>query len=132
VSSERRRVSTTSNDLHECARRGVAVANSGRVYCADVADRAVCMLIDVRRSGSCVEGSGLCWGGYCLGSKVRFFFVSDPSYDFLFSERQFFLGLMMFSAQWQACWHHRLGEHWFAQMFTILLLNQTCSSSPAR
>jgi hypothetical protein len=95
------------------------------------------MLIDVLRRVTASElfvrrGLWALQGGYCLGSKVRFFFVSDPSYDFLFSERHFFLGLMMFSARWQACWHHRLGEHWFAQMFTILLLNQTCSSSPAR
>ncbi|CAD6261456.1 unnamed protein product [Miscanthus lutarioriparius] len=62
-------------DLHECARRGVAVANAGRAYSANIADHVVCMLIDVLRrcsstccgaswcrSGSCVEDSGLCRG----------------------------------------------------------------------
>ncbi|RCV32501.1 LOW QUALITY PROTEIN: hypothetical protein SETIT_7G008000v2 [Setaria italica] len=37
-------------DLAECARRGVAVANSGTVYSADVADHAVGMLVDVLRA----------------------------------------------------------------------------------
>ena len=72
-------------DLHECARRGVAVANSGRAYSADVADHAVCMLIDVLRRVMASErfvrrGLWALQGDYCLGSKVRFFFVSDPSY----------------------------------------------------
>ncbi|OEL25087.1 hypothetical protein BAE44_0013894 [Dichanthelium oligosanthes] len=34
-------------DLHECARRGVAVANSDKVYSTDVADHAVGVLIDM-------------------------------------------------------------------------------------
>ncbi|XP_062225073.1 glyoxylate/hydroxypyruvate reductase HPR3-like isoform X2 [Phragmites australis] len=61
-------------DLDECARRGVAVANSGRVYSADVADHAVGMLIDVLRRVSAAERfvrRGL-WpvrGDYPLGSK---------------------------------------------------------------
>ncbi|CAL5036086.1 unnamed protein product [Urochloa decumbens] len=63
-------------DLRECARRGVAVANSGTVYSADVADHAVGMLIDVLRRISAAERfvrSGL-WpahGEYPLGTKVR-------------------------------------------------------------
>ncbi|XP_062225072.1 glyoxylate/hydroxypyruvate reductase HPR3-like isoform X1 [Phragmites australis] len=62
-------------DLDECARRGVAVANSGRVYSADVADHAVGMLIDVLRRVSAAERfvrRGL-WpvrGDYPLGSKL--------------------------------------------------------------
>ncbi|CAL5034085.1 unnamed protein product [Urochloa decumbens] len=62
-------------DLRECARRGVAVANSGTVYSADVADHAVGMLIDVLRRVSAAERfvrSGL-WpaqGEYPLGSKL--------------------------------------------------------------
>jgi glyoxylate/hydroxypyruvate reductase len=34
-------------DLDACARRGVAVANAGRIDSVDVADHAVGMLIDV-------------------------------------------------------------------------------------
>lgn len=63
-------------DLAECARRGVAVANSGTVYSADVADHAVGMLIDVLRRVSAAGrfvGRGL-WplqeGEYPLGSKL--------------------------------------------------------------
>ncbi|CAN6242386.1 unnamed protein product [Urochloa humidicola] len=62
-------------DLHECERRGVAVANSGTVYSADVADHAVGMLIDVLRrisaSGRFVHGGF--WpaqGDYPLGTKL--------------------------------------------------------------
>ena len=62
-------------DVHECARRGVAVANSGRVYSADVADHAVCMLIDVPRRVTASErfvrrGLWALQGDLCLGSKV--------------------------------------------------------------
>lgn len=64
-------------DLAECARRGVAVANSGTIYSADVADHAVGMLIDVLRRVSAAGrfvGRGL-WplqeGEYPLGSKVH-------------------------------------------------------------
>lgn len=42
-------------DLGECARRGVAVANSGTVYSTDVADHAVGMLVDVLRRVSAAE-----------------------------------------------------------------------------
>ncbi|RCV32475.1 hypothetical protein SETIT_7G005600v2 [Setaria italica] len=62
-------------DLRECARRSVAVANSGTVYSADVADHAVGMLIDVLRRVSAAERfvrSGL-WpaqGDYPLGTKL--------------------------------------------------------------
>ncbi|KAJ1269812.1 hypothetical protein BS78_06G006500 [Paspalum vaginatum] len=62
-------------DLDECARRGVAVANSGRVFSPDVADHAVAMLIDVLRRVSAAQRfvrSGL-WpvhGDYPLGSKL--------------------------------------------------------------
>ena len=42
-------------DLAECARRGVAVANSGTVYSTDVADHAVGMLIDVLRRVSAAQ-----------------------------------------------------------------------------
>ncbi|CAN6234182.1 unnamed protein product [Urochloa humidicola] len=62
-------------DLRECARRGVAVANSGTVYSADVADHAVGMLIDVLRRVSAAQRfvrSGL-WpaqGDYPLGTKL--------------------------------------------------------------
>ncbi|KAL6650213.1 hypothetical protein ACP70R_009138 [Stipagrostis hirtigluma subsp. patula] len=62
-------------DLHECARRGVAVANSGRVYSADVADHAVGLLIDVLRRVSAAErfvrrGLWPVQGDYPLGSKL--------------------------------------------------------------
>ncbi|TKW02885.1 hypothetical protein SEVIR_7G033300v4 [Setaria viridis] len=62
-------------DLCECARRSVAVANSGTVYSADVADHAVGMLIDVLRRVSAAERfvrSGL-WpaqGDFPLGTKL--------------------------------------------------------------
>ncbi|EES10400.1 hypothetical protein BDA96_06G015200 [Sorghum bicolor] len=63
-------------DLDECARRGVVVANSGRVFSADVADHAVGLLIDVLRRVSAAERfvrRGL-WrvqgDGYPLGSKI--------------------------------------------------------------
>jgi hydroxypyruvate reductase 2 len=62
-------------DLCECARRGVAVANSGTVYSTDVADHAVGMLVDVLRRVSAAERflrRGL-WplrGHYPLGTKV--------------------------------------------------------------
>ncbi|OQU81055.1 hypothetical protein SORBI_3006G004600 [Sorghum bicolor] len=63
-------------DLAECARRGVAVANSGTVYSADVADHAVGMLVDVLRRVSAAERfvRRRLWplqeGGYPLGSKL--------------------------------------------------------------
>ncbi|CAL5029039.1 unnamed protein product [Urochloa decumbens] len=63
-------------DLPECARRGVAVANSGTVYSADVADHAVGMLIDVLRRVSAAERfvRGGLWpaaqGEYPLGTKL--------------------------------------------------------------
>jgi hydroxypyruvate reductase 2 len=62
-------------DLAECARRGVAVANSGTVYSADVADHAVGMLVDVIRRVSAAErfvrrGLWPVQGDYALGSTV--------------------------------------------------------------
>ncbi|XP_039853071.1 glyoxylate/hydroxypyruvate reductase HPR3-like, partial [Panicum virgatum] len=64
-------------DLHECARRGVAVAvaNSGTVYSTDVADHAVGLLIDVLRRVSAAErfvrrGLWPVQGDYLLGSKL--------------------------------------------------------------
>nr|CAB3480637.1 unnamed protein product [Digitaria exilis] len=62
-------------DLHECARRGVAVANSGNVYSADVADQAVGLLIDVLRQVSAAgrfvrSGSWPVQGDYPLGRKL--------------------------------------------------------------
>ncbi|CAN6234183.1 unnamed protein product [Urochloa humidicola] len=63
-------------DLRECARRGVAVANSGTVYSADVADHAVGMLIDVLRRVSAADRfvRGGLWpaaqGEYPLGTKL--------------------------------------------------------------
>ncbi|XP_066347286.1 glyoxylate/hydroxypyruvate reductase HPR3-like [Miscanthus floridulus] len=42
-------------DLAECARRGVAVANSGTVYSTDVADHAVGVLLDVLRRVSAAQ-----------------------------------------------------------------------------
>uniref|UniRef100_A0ACD5WMF8 Uncharacterized protein n=1 Tax=Avena sativa TaxID=4498 RepID=A0ACD5WMF8_AVESA len=62
-------------DLAECARRGVAVANSGEVYSADVADYAVGLLIDVLRQVSAAgryvrRGSWPVQGDYPLGSKL--------------------------------------------------------------
>ncbi|TVU06878.1 hypothetical protein EJB05_46914, partial [Eragrostis curvula] len=62
-------------DLHECARRGVVVANSGNVYSTDVADHAVGMLVDVLRRVSAAErfvrhGLWPVQGGYPLGSKL--------------------------------------------------------------
>jgi hydroxypyruvate reductase 2 len=64
-------------DLAECARRGVAVGNSGEVYSTDVADYAVGLLIDVLRQVSAAEryvrrGSWPVQGDYPLGSKVRY------------------------------------------------------------
>lgn len=62
-------------DLTECARRGVAVANAGRVYSIDVADHAVGLVIDVLRRITATDRhlrTGL-WpanGDYPLGSKV--------------------------------------------------------------
>ncbi|CAD6260889.1 unnamed protein product [Miscanthus lutarioriparius] len=63
-------------DLAECAHRGVAVANSGTVYSADVADHAVGMLVDVLRRVSAAErfARRRLWllqdGGYPLASKL--------------------------------------------------------------
>ncbi|CAN6270818.1 unnamed protein product [Urochloa humidicola] len=62
-------------DLDECARRGVAVANSGTVYSTDVADHAVGMLIDVLRRVSAAQRfvRGGLWpaqGDYPLGTKL--------------------------------------------------------------
>uniref|UniRef100_A0A0D9W1S9 D-isomer specific 2-hydroxyacid dehydrogenase NAD-binding domain-containing protein n=1 Tax=Leersia perrieri TaxID=77586 RepID=A0A0D9W1S9_9ORYZ len=62
-------------DLPECARRGVVVANSGKVYSADVADHAVGMLIDVMRRVSAADryvrrGLWPLQGDYPLGSKL--------------------------------------------------------------
>lgn len=64
-------------DLPECRRRGIAVADAGNVYSADVADLAVGLLIDVLRkisAGDRYVRQGL-WetnGGFPLGSKVEF------------------------------------------------------------
>uniref|UniRef100_A0ACD5YCV2 Uncharacterized protein n=1 Tax=Avena sativa TaxID=4498 RepID=A0ACD5YCV2_AVESA len=62
-------------DLAECARRGVAVANSGEVYSADVADYAVGLLLDVLRQVSAAgryvrRGAWPVQGDYPLGSKL--------------------------------------------------------------
>ncbi|CAO2041741.1 unnamed protein product [Urochloa humidicola] len=62
-------------DLHECARRGVAVANSGTVYSTDVADHAVGMLVDVLRRISAADrfvrrGFWPAQGDYPLGTKL--------------------------------------------------------------
>ncbi|XP_044963947.1 glyoxylate/hydroxypyruvate reductase HPR3-like isoform X2 [Hordeum vulgare subsp. vulgare] len=62
-------------DLAECARRGVAVANSGEVFSTDVADYAVGLLLDVLWRVSAAEryvrrGSSPAQGDYPLGSKV--------------------------------------------------------------
>lgn len=62
-------------DLDECARRGVVVANSGRVFSADVADHAVGLLIDVLRRVSAAErfvrrGLWPVQGDHPLGSKI--------------------------------------------------------------
>ncbi|KAL6885556.1 hypothetical protein ACP4OV_010335 [Aristida adscensionis] len=62
-------------DLAECARRGVAVANSGAVYSVDVADHAVGLLLDVLRRVSAAErflrrGLWPVHGDYPLGSKL--------------------------------------------------------------
>ncbi|CAD6264374.1 unnamed protein product [Miscanthus lutarioriparius] len=62
-------------DLGECARRGVAVANSGTVYSTDVADHAVGMLVDVLRRVSAAErfvrrGLWPLQGDYPLGTKL--------------------------------------------------------------
>ncbi|CAO2041738.1 unnamed protein product [Urochloa humidicola] len=64
-----------SIDLHECTRRGVVVANSGRVYSADVADHAVGVLIDVLRRITAAErivrrGLWPLQADYPLGSKL--------------------------------------------------------------
>ncbi|KAF3442266.1 hypothetical protein FNV43_RR16182 [Rhamnella rubrinervis] len=62
-------------DLPECRRRGIAIADAGNVYNADVADLAVGLLIDVWRKISGADGyvrRGL-WatnGGFPLGSKL--------------------------------------------------------------
>ncbi|TVU39050.1 hypothetical protein EJB05_12452, partial [Eragrostis curvula] len=62
-------------DLGECARRGVAVANSGAVYSVDVADHAVGLLVAVLRRVSEAErfvrrGLWPVQGDYPLGSKL--------------------------------------------------------------
>ncbi|KAM0900880.1 hypothetical protein ACQ4PT_020348 [Festuca glaucescens] len=62
-------------DLAECARRGIAVGNSGEVYSTDVADYAVGLMIDVLRQVSAAEryvrrGSWPVQGDYPLGSKL--------------------------------------------------------------
>ncbi|KAK1677203.1 hypothetical protein QYE76_038051 [Lolium multiflorum] len=62
-------------DLAECARRGVAVANSGDVYSTDVADYAVGLLLDVLRQLSAAgryvrRGSWAVQGDYPLGCKL--------------------------------------------------------------
>ncbi|CAM0908120.1 unnamed protein product [Alopecurus aequalis] len=62
-------------DLAECARRGVAVGNSGEVYSTDVADYAVGLLLDVLRQVSAAgryvrRGSWPVRGDYPLGSKL--------------------------------------------------------------
>ncbi|CAM0908121.1 unnamed protein product [Alopecurus aequalis] len=62
-------------DLAECARRGVAVANSGEVYSTDVADYAVGLLLDVLRQLSAAgryvrRGSWPVQGDNPLGSKL--------------------------------------------------------------
>ncbi|KAG8363365.1 hypothetical protein BUALT_Bualt19G0014800 [Buddleja alternifolia] len=63
-------------DLHECRRRGVAVANAGTIFSADVADFAVGLILDVLRkisAGNRFVKSGL-WsknGTYPLGFKLR-------------------------------------------------------------
>ncbi|XP_052194224.1 glyoxylate/hydroxypyruvate reductase HPR3-like [Diospyros lotus] len=62
-------------DLPECRRRGVAVAGTGDVYSADVADMAVGLLIDVMRRITASDRyvRGRLWplnGDYPLGSKL--------------------------------------------------------------
>uniref|UniRef100_A0ACD5ZEE3 Uncharacterized protein n=1 Tax=Avena sativa TaxID=4498 RepID=A0ACD5ZEE3_AVESA len=63
-------------DLDECARRGVAVTNAGKVYSTDAADHAVGLLLDVQRRVSAAERYVRrgCWpvqGDYRqLGSKL--------------------------------------------------------------
>ncbi|CAL9075450.1 unnamed protein product [Musa acuminata var. zebrina] len=42
-------------DLAECARRGVSVANVGTIFSTDVADYAVCLLLDVLRRVSAAD-----------------------------------------------------------------------------
>ncbi|XP_050236873.1 glyoxylate/hydroxypyruvate reductase HPR3 [Mercurialis annua] len=62
-------------DIPECRRRGIAIANTGDVYSADVADLAVALLIDVLRNISACDRytkQGL-WsskGEYPLGHKL--------------------------------------------------------------
>ncbi|XP_057978357.1 glyoxylate/hydroxypyruvate reductase HPR3-like [Malania oleifera] len=62
-------------DLPECRRRGIAVANAGTVFSAEVADTAVGLLLDVLRKVSAANRyvrAGL-WkisGDYPLGSKI--------------------------------------------------------------
>lgn len=62
-------------DLAECARRGVAVGNSGEVYSTDVADYAVGLLLDVLLQVSAAgryvrRGSWPVQGDFPLGSKL--------------------------------------------------------------
>ncbi|MQL87378.1 hypothetical protein Taro_019902 [Colocasia esculenta] len=62
-------------DMAECQRRGVAVANAGAVFCADTADYAVGLLIDVLRRVSAADryvrsGRWPQQGKFPLGSKV--------------------------------------------------------------
>jgi lactate dehydrogenase-like 2-hydroxyacid dehydrogenase len=75
-------------DLDAYAHRGVAVANAGRIYSADVADQAVGMLIDVLMRVSAAEhfvrrGLWPVQGDYPLGSKVHLFYLFLPSSKFL-------------------------------------------------
>lgn len=62
-------------DLAEFQRRGIAIANAGDVYSADVADMAVGLLIDVLRKISAADRyvRNVLWptkGDFPLGSKV--------------------------------------------------------------
>jgi lactate dehydrogenase-like 2-hydroxyacid dehydrogenase len=88
-------------DLAECARRGVAVGNSGDVYSTDVADYAVGLLLDVLRQLSAAgryvrRGSWPVQGDYPLGSKVRYslfvYLAHSFSLFFLFLIVELFVG----------------------------------------
>ncbi|KDP28718.1 hypothetical protein JCGZ_14489 [Jatropha curcas] len=62
-------------DIPECRRRGIAIANAGDVYSADVADLAVGLLIDVLRKISASDryvrqGLWATKGDYPLGAKL--------------------------------------------------------------
>uniref|UniRef100_A0A453AB36 D-isomer specific 2-hydroxyacid dehydrogenase catalytic domain-containing protein n=1 Tax=Aegilops tauschii subsp. strangulata TaxID=200361 RepID=A0A453AB36_AEGTS len=122
-------------DLAECARRGVAVANSGEVFSTDVADYAVGLLLDVLRRVSAAEryvrrGSWPVQGDYPLGSKSLVASVLASS-AWGTSAHGLQGGLKLLAASSTTTRENQRIQFLTStsEMFTILLLNPTCSLS---